>query len=115
MKKKTKIILAIALCLCIISMIGASVFQSSFGTVTVKDLNVVLANGKSVNAQIYIPNGASTENKVPLIILSHGSYNNLEHQDLNMIELSRRGFAVISLDEYNHGSSDNEVADASLF
>ena len=115
MKKKTKIILAIALCLCIISMIGASVFQSSFGTVTVKDLNVVLANGKSVNAQIYIPNGASTENKVPLIILSHGSYNNLEHQDLNMIELSRRGFAVISLDEYNHGSSDNEAADASLF
>lgn len=115
MKKKTKIILAIALCLCIISMIGASVFQSSFGAVTVKDLNVVLANGKSVNAQIYIPKGASEENKVPLIILSHGSYNNLEHQDLNMIELSRRGFAVISLDEYNHGSSDNEVADASLF
>lgn len=115
MKKKTKAILAIALCLCLISMVGASVFQSSFGTVTVKDLNVVLANGKSVNAQVYIPKGASEENKVPLIVLSHGSYNNLEHQDLNMIELSRRGFAVISLDEYNHGSSDNEVADASLF
>ena len=32
-----------------------------------------------------------------------------------MIELSRRGFAVISIDEYNHGSSDMEVADASIF
>lgn len=115
MKKKTKVLLAVALCLCLVSMVFASIFQSSFGAVKVKDLNVVLANGKSVNAQIFIPKGASEENKVPLIVISHGSYNNLDHQDLNMIELSRRGFVVISLDEYNHGSSDNEVADASIF
>ena len=112
MKKSTKILLAVALILCLISSIGASAFQSSFGAVTVKDMNVVLANGKSVNAQIYIPKGASEDNKLPLIVASHGSYNNLDHQDLNMIELSRRGFVVISIDEYNHGSSDLNVADA---
>lgn len=115
MKKCTKILLAVALCLCLVSSIFASLFQSSFNTVTVKDMNVVVAAGKSVNAQIYIPKNATPENKVPLIVVSHGSYNNLDHQDQNMIELSRRGFAVISLDEYNHGSSDMEVADASIF
>lgn len=115
MKKRTKLVLVIALCLCLVSSIFASLFQSSFGAVTVKDMNVVVADGKSVNAQIYIPKKASPENKVPLVVVSHGSYNNLDHQDLNMIELSRRGFAVISIDEYNHGSSDMEVADASIF
>ena len=115
MKKCTKVLLAVALCLCLVSSIFASLFQSSFNTVTVKDMNVVVAAGKSVNAQIYIPKNATPENKVPLIVVSHGSYNNLDHQDQNMIELSRRGFAVISLDEYNHGSSDMEVADASIF
>ena len=74
MKKKTKVLLAVALCLCLVSMVFASIFQSSFGAVKVKDLNVVLANGKSVNAQIFIPKGASEENKVPLIVISHGSY-----------------------------------------
>ena len=115
MKKKSKILLAVALCLCLVSSIFASLFQSSLGNVTVKDMNVVLADGKSVNAQVYIPKKATPENKVPLIVVSHGSYNNLDHQDQNMIELSRRGFAVISIDEYNHGSSDMEVADASIF
>ena len=115
MKKRTKILLVVSLCLCLISSIYASLFQSSFNTVTVKDMNLVVADGKSVNAQIYIPKKASSENKLPLVVLSHGSYNNLDHQDLNMIELSRRGFVVISIDEYNHGSSDMEVADASIF
>ncbi len=115
MKKSTKIVLAVALCLCLVSSVFASLFQSSFGAVSVKDINVVVADGKSVNAQIYIPKKASPDNKVPLVVVSHGSYNNLDHQDLNMIELSRRGFAVISIDEYNHGSSDMEVADASIF
>jgi dienelactone hydrolase len=105
MKKRTKIVLAIALCLCLISGIFASLVQSSFNTVKVEDFKVIVDDGRYVNGQIYIPKDASPENKLPLIVLSHGSYNNLDHQDQNMIELSRRGFVVISTDAYGHGSS----------
>ena len=105
MKKSTKALLVIALCLCLISGIFASYVQTSFNTVKVEDFKVIVNDGRYVNGQIYIPKDASAENKLPLIVLSHGSYNNLDHQDQNMIELSRRGFVVISTDAYSHGSS----------
>lgn len=95
----------IALVLCLISSIGACLVQSSGGSVRVEDFKVFVDDGRYINGQIYIPRDASPDNKLPLIILSHGSYNNLDHQDLNMIELSRRGFVVISSDAFSHGSS----------
>ena len=105
MKKRTKLLLVIALCLCLVSSVFASLFQSSFGAVTVEDFKVILEDATYVNGQIYIPKDASAEHKLPLIVTSHGSYNNLDHQDQNMIELSRRGYVVISTDAYCHGSS----------
>lgn len=105
MKNKAKTWLCIALVLCLISMIGASVAQTSGGKVKVEDLRIVAQEGAVVNGQIYIPEGASPENPLPLVVVSHGSFNNFEMQDQNMVELSRRGFVVISTDAYRHGSS----------
>ncbi len=106
MKKQTKIWLCIALCLCLISGIFASLFMTSFGAVEVRDMKVVVDEGYTINAQVYIPKLASEDNKLPLVVLSHGSYNNFDHQDQNMIELARRGFVVISSDAYRHGDSE---------
>ena len=108
-----KIWLCIALALCLISSIAASAVQSSYGQVRVEDFRIISDDGRHINGQIYIPKLASAENKLPLIVLSHGSYNNLDHQDINMIELSRRGFVVISSDAYNHGSSSLAPGDIS--
>ena len=102
---KAKMWLLISLALMLISMIGASLVQTSGGDVDVQDFRIIVNDGYYINGQIFIPEKASSENKLPLIVLSHGSYNNLEMQDLNMIELSRRGFVVISTDAYRHGSS----------
>jgi len=104
--KSAKFWLIISLVLCLISSIVASSAQSSFGQVRVEDIQVLVDDGYLINAQAYIPKKASADNKLPLIILSHGSFNNYDHQDLNMIELSRRGFVVISSDAYRHGSSE---------
>ena len=104
-RNKAAIWLCIALVLCLVSAVGASIVQTSFGQVNVQDLRVVVDDGYVVNGQIYIPEKATAENKVPLIVVSHGSFNNFEMQDLNMVELSRRGFVVISTDAYRHGSS----------
>lgn len=77
--------LCIALVLCLISAIGASLVQSDFGKVDVQDLRIVVDDGYVINGQIYIPENASAENPVPLVIVSHGSFNNFEMQDLNML------------------------------
>lgn len=105
MKKSSKILLGVALILCLLSGIFASSFMTDFGKVDVEDLRVVVDDGKYINAQVYIPKLASPDNKLPLVVVQHGSYNNFDHQDQNMIELARRGFVVISPDAYNHGNS----------
>ena len=54
-RNKAAIWLCIALVLCLVSAIGASIVQTSFGQVNVQDLRVVVDDGYVVNGQIYIP------------------------------------------------------------
>ena len=103
--KQSKFWLIIALVLCLISMVGASRAQTSGGAVRVENIRIVTQEGAVVTGQIYIPRKATPENPLPLIVCQHGSFNNYQMQDLNMVELSRRGFVVISSDAYRHGSS----------
>ena len=107
--KKTfpRLWLWISIACLIISMIGASAVQTAGGTVAIKDLDIIANGSKQINAKIFIPKDASVDNKLPLIIVQHGSQHNLEMQDMSYVELSRRGYIVISADAYGHGSSDN--------
>lgn len=110
MKKKQRTAtfwLCIALVLCLISAIGASVVQTDFGRVTVKDLRFETASGHQMSALLFVPDTATTENPAPAIVCSHGWYNNREMQDLNYVEYARRGFVVLSIDMYGHGNSDD--------
>jgi pimeloyl-ACP methyl ester carboxylesterase len=111
MKKQTnRFFLIIALVLCLVSMIGASLIQTSFGNVTVKELKWETSSGHAMSALLYKPDSATVDNKAPAIVVSHGWYNNKEMQDLNYVELSRRGYVVISIDMYGHGDSDAVTA-----
>lgn len=105
-KKKSLRLLAISLILCLISAIGASFVQTSGGKVKIKDLRWETSSGHLMSALLFVPENATKDNPVPAIVTSHGWYNNREMQDLNYVELSRRGYVVISIDMYGHGNSD---------
>ncbi|TFC95283.1 alpha/beta hydrolase [Cryobacterium breve] len=92
--------------LCFVSALGASLVQTVGGTVAVKDMRWETASGMSMSALLYKPDSATATSKAPVIITSHGWWNNREMQDANSVELSRRGFVVISIDMYGHGNSD---------
>jgi len=98
--------LIVALVLCVISMVGASAVQTSGGDVEVKDLRWETPSGHLMSALLFKPEGVSEESPVPGIVTSHGWYNTKEMQDLNNVELARRGYVVISIDMYGHGDSD---------
>jgi len=107
-KKKrltTRIWLLISIGLIIISMLGAYFTQTAGGTVTVRHFKLITGGGLELNAEIYLPNDASSTNKLPLVVCQHGSQHNLEMQDMDMVELARRGYIVISGDAYGQGSS----------
>lgn len=103
--------LALSLLLCLISAIGASVVQTSAGTVAVKDLQWETSSGRMLNALLFVPKDATADDPAPAVVVSHGWWNNREMQDANYVELARRGFVVLSIDMYGHGNSDPLPAD----
>ena len=132
-KKSTKIVLCIALALCLISMIGSSCMQSNWsktdvsvftGSLTeVADIirennaaygkNIQVTFTESKTAQFcfttLIPENASVDNPVPAVVCVHGGSNTKEMQLNNYIELARRGFVVVSMDMAGHGYTDQAV------
>lgn len=102
---------AILLCIAVLCMlmgnIGASLLQTSFGKVELLEFKIPTGDGKWISGDIFKPVDASSENKVPVVITEHGFLNNSKMQDLNAIELSRRGIAVIAFDAYFHGKSSS--------
>lgn len=107
MKRKTKIGVWISIALMLISMIGASLVQTSAGSVTVKDLRWETSSGYQMSGLLFVPEGVAEDNKVPAIVTSHGMFNNREMQDANFVELSRRGYVVLAMDMFSHGNSES--------
>ena len=115
--KNTKILLCAALALILLGSVLAGVFNSGNGAVKVSRISFDGGHGK-LSGLLYMPKDASADNPKPTIIVTHGYLNSAEMQDANAIELSRRGFVVLALDQYDHGHSklDHDVyADTSFF
>ena len=104
MKKNWGKTLAIALILCLVGAFGASVIQSDFGRVEITDV-VIRTSAGEYTGYLFVPENATPENPAPAIVTSHGYLNNREMQDLNYVELARRGYVVFAQDAYNHGNS----------
>jgi len=105
--KKRNVILAISLVLMLISCIFTSAIQTNFGKVEVKEINWVTDNGYTMNAWLFIPENATAETPAPAVVTSHGMFNNKGMQDLNFVELARRGFVVLAQDMPSHGDSED--------
>jgi len=127
--KKSFIMLTVSLVVCLVCALGASLTQNSFGKVKVKEYVMTYQqlsdqikanntkNGKNIDVtfltsasaqmgfMVLLPKNASKDNPVPCIITCHGGANQKEMQNGNFVELSRRGYAVISIDGSGHGDS----------
>ena len=115
--KCTKSLLALALALILLGSCLASLFNTGFGSVKAERISFDGGHG-TLSGILYMPKDASAENPKPTVIVTHGYLNSAEMQDLNAIELSRRGFVVLALDQYDHGHSalDRTVySDSSFF
>lgn len=80
--------------------------QTGGGTVQVRDTSFVGVDGHILAAKLYVPDGATAKTPAPGILAVHGYINTAETQDAFAIELSRRGYVVLALDQYGHGNSD---------
>ena len=64
--------LCILLIIILVASIGAMLVQTNFGKVRTMNISIVTDHQQQLNATLYIPQNASAENKVPLVITSSG-------------------------------------------
>ena len=112
--KCTKSLLALALALILLGSCLASLFNTGFGSVSVERISFDGGHG-TLSGILYMPKDASAENPKPTVIVTHGYLNSAEMQDLNAIELSRRGYVVLALDMYDHGHSAGNAENTGSF
>ena len=103
MKKRNPLLISLCAVICIfilalVFIIGTS---TTWGKVEITDLNLVTADGDRIHTLLYKPRAANADNKVPLAIIAHGGSDMLEQASGYAIELSRRGYAVVTYD-YSH-------------
>jgi pimeloyl-ACP methyl ester carboxylesterase len=99
-------LLVIALALILIGGLLASLVQTDFGKVKIKDIRFMGSNGLEMSALLYIPKGVTNQNPAPGIVAIHGYINSRETQDGFAIEFARRGYVVLAPDQTGHGYSD---------
>ncbi|MBR5560925.1 MAG: alpha/beta hydrolase [Clostridia bacterium] len=105
-KNRAKIWLCLSLVLMLLCGIVVSYVQTSGGKVEMRELMFETDSGYTMSAYLLVPETATAENPAPAIVTSHGYLNNKEMADANYVELARRGFVVLSIDQPNHGDSD---------
>lgn len=89
-------------------VIGSAIahWVQTAGGITIKDLRFSGGNGQTLSALLYVPPGVTSENPAPGILAVHGYINSREVQSPFAIELARRGYVVLSLDQSGHGYSE---------
>lgn len=105
-KKGAKFWAIVAIVLMLISMIGASLVQTSGGKVKVSEVTWVSTEGHNMSGLLLVPENATAETPAPAVVCVHGFSNNKEMQEANFVELSRRGYVVLSVDMSSHGDSE---------
>ncbi len=84
----------------------ATLVQTDFGAVRVQDVRFAVADGRMVHAKLYRPRGATAEAPAPGVLAVHGYINANGTQSPYAIELARRGYVVLAIDQPGHGYSD---------
>lgn len=95
--------LIISLVLIFAGSFSAYQFNSSSGDVEVSRIYFDTPRGE-LSGLLYKPEGAEQEPR-PTIVATHGYLNSAEMQDAQAIEMSKRGYVVLALDQYDHGHS----------
>ncbi len=80
--------------------------QSGFGTVFVTEVDFQAADGSWIHSTVQQPNYATDTNPLPGVVVIHGVIQCKEWLMAFGIELSRRGFVVLTIDANSHGNSE---------
>ena len=103
---RSTFLLVVALLLIVGGGLIANLVQNDFGAVRVQQVRFVVDDGSVVHGKLFQPRNATPENPAPGVVAIHGYINSHETQSPYVIELARRGYVVLAIDQPGHGYSD---------
>ena len=81
--------------------------DTNFGNVDVRHICYVdVQTGITYNALLFIPKTATSDTPAPIVVTQHGGSQTLTQMSALNIELSRRGYVVLSYDNFGAGQSE---------
>lgn len=105
----TALVFVVFLVITIASILLASFIERDFGKVTVKQIKIPITTNNQIStfipAKLYIPENVNESNPAPAVLLLHGYQNDKDTSTAFALELARRGFVALSMDEFGHGES----------
>ena len=99
-------LLSLSLALVLLGGALAAFVQTDAGNVSLRDVRFNDGDGRVLSGLLYVPDTATAETPAPAVLAVHGYVNSRETQNPFAIELARRGYVVLSLDQTGHGYSD---------
>ena len=105
-KKSTTLFFCISLAVVLLSGILIWGFQTGWGDVSIRRLQLTGDGGTKISSLIYIPKNATAETPAPAVVIYHGRSNQAHSNDTWCMELARRGYVVLSPDLSGGGESD---------
>ncbi len=103
-------LLSYCLAIIFVSSLIASFIQTSFNKVEIELRELKTDDGQTLIYDLYKPQLATSENKVPFVIVVPGFQRSKEALSNIAIELSRRGLAVALIDPYAQGMSSSSTS-----
>jgi len=87
-------------------MFIADQLQKDFGKVSVEEFKFEIRGLGIVTGKLFVPDTATAENPAPAVLQMHGYQNDKHTSAAYAVELARRGFVVLTIDEFGHGSNN---------
>lgn len=117
-KQTGKIHLALLITLLLIFLGGTITARQAdrgFGDVDVTTVSFLSEQNVPITAKIYRPKNVTADNPAPGLLALHGYQSDKEATTtFGTIELARRGFVVLSIDQFGHGYSTQHPVDPKI-
>lgn len=97
--------LVLSLAVLLISSIFIWGFQTAWGSVNIRRLQLAGENGTKISTLLYLPKTATKDTPAPCVVIYHGRSNQGHSNDTWSMELARRGYVVLSPDLTGGGES----------
>ncbi len=108
-RKKHRHNIRVGFCITLVILLIASIVNwgvvTGWGNVRIDRLKLLGTDGAEYSALMYVPKNATNETPAPALLCFHGNAGNARNHESWAVEFSRRGFVVLSVDQFGAGNS----------